>query len=187
MIELVYGGSGSGKSEFAETLISSLSLKRKEVSKIYLATMKVCDSEMEKKVLRHKEMRRSKGFVTVERQADINLIKNDIGALGLKKFSILLECMSNLVANEMFRDGGMMKENDVVRKIIENIEEIVSLPGLQNLIVVSNNIFDDGAEYDESSRTYMRALARINRSLSEISDRVIEIVAGIPIGIKMAV
>lgn len=186
MIELVYGGSGSGKSEFAETQISSLSLMSK-VSKVYLATMKVCDAEMEKKVLRHKRIRRNKGFVTVERQADINLIKDDMEALGLKKFSILLECMSNLVANEMFKDGCVMKENDVVRKITENIEEIVSLSGLQDLIVVSNNIFDDGADYDEASRAYMRALARINCSLSEISDRVTEIVAGIPLGIKMAV
>lgn len=183
MIELVYGGSGSGKSELAEAQLESLSARSKS-ARIYLATMRVCDGEMRKKVLRHRQMRSGKGFVTVERPLDISLLENDIASLGTGGVSVLLECMSNLAANEMFREGKAADEEAVARKIIEDIEKIVSLPALRDLVVVSNNIFDDGADYDETSRAYMRVLAQLNCMAAEMADRVTEVVAGIPLEIK---
>ena len=61
MFTLVTGGSGSGKSEYAESLTESW-----ETPKIYIATMFPYDRESEKKIQRHREMRRHKGFHTVE-------------------------------------------------------------------------------------------------------------------------
>ncbi len=183
MIELVYGGSGSGKSGFAEARLEALSARSKS-SRIYLATMIVCDDEMRKKVLRHNQMRAGKGFVTVERPLDISLLENDIASLGADGVSVLLECMSNLVANEMFRDKKAADEETVARKITADIEKIVSLPALRDLVIVSNNIFDDGADYDETSRAYMRSLSRLNCMAAEMADRVTEVAAGIPLEIK---
>lgn len=96
MITLVTGGSGSGKSAFAEKLVLSLTGE----SYIYLATMQNDgDEETNRRIARHRGMRADKGFVTVEQSMDLSKADIPEGAC------VLLECLPNLVANEMF-DGG---------------------------------------------------------------------------------
>ena len=53
-----------------------------------------------------------------------------------------------------------------------------------NLVIVSNNIFESGSEYDESTRDYIKALGQINRELTDVSDEVYEAVVGIKVRIK---
>ena len=60
---LVIGGSGSGKSAYAEKVALEC---QKEKRHFYLATMHVFGEEGQKKVERHKRMRAGKGFVTIE-------------------------------------------------------------------------------------------------------------------------
>ena len=62
MVRFVYGGSGSGKSAFAEQLVVSCGAERK----YYVATMKVYGDEGRRKVARHQKLRENKGFVTIE-------------------------------------------------------------------------------------------------------------------------
>ena len=64
------------------------------------------DEESLKRIDRHRAMRRDKGFETVECYTD--LLSAEIPEDSVS----LLECMSNLVANEMFQDNGA-KENTV--------------------------------------------------------------------------
>ena len=65
---LVIGGSGSGKSAYAEKVALEC---QKEKRHFYLATMHVFGEEGQKKVERHKRMRAGKGFVTIEQPTDI--------------------------------------------------------------------------------------------------------------------
>ena len=65
MITLVLGGSGSGKSAYAEHLLDG------KTNKYYIATMQVYDAEGGKKVARHRRLRAGKGFVTMEQPRDI--------------------------------------------------------------------------------------------------------------------
>ena len=62
MLILVSGGAGSGKSEFAEGLVTSSGLD----GRVYLATMKVWAAESVRRVERHRQMRAGKGFETLE-------------------------------------------------------------------------------------------------------------------------
>lgn len=62
MLILVTGGSGSGKSAFAEDRILSLG----EAKRIYIATMHPFDQESFKRIERHRKMRAGKGFDTIE-------------------------------------------------------------------------------------------------------------------------
>ncbi len=62
MMILVTGGSGSGKSAFAEDCVVSFG----ETDRIYIATMYPFDEESRKRVQRHRKMRQGKGFETVE-------------------------------------------------------------------------------------------------------------------------
>ena len=67
MIVTVTGGSGSGKSEFAENLMTELLNKTSENNKLfYIATMKPYGEEAAKRIQRHQKLREGKGFKTIE-------------------------------------------------------------------------------------------------------------------------
>ena len=62
MFAVITGGSGSGKSRFAEAFLQELC----PGEKIYLATMQFLDEEMKERIQRHRQMRAGKQFVTIE-------------------------------------------------------------------------------------------------------------------------
>ena len=187
------GGSGSGKSAYAESLLSSC-----EGIRYYIATMQIYDAEGEKKVERHRKLRAGKGFLTIE--SPINVGKIQFACAGKaeqaqyrqeaerkvqgssEKKSALLECMSNLTANEMFTKDGMKSEEEVVEKIVSEIQTLSQK--LDNLVIVTNNVFEDGVIYDAGTMEYLKALGRINAALARLADRVAEVVVGIPVELK---
>ncbi len=195
MITLIIGGSGSGKSEFAEKfLIHQMNQNTKEV-RYYLATMMPTkDMECEKRIARHRALRKDKDFITIEQPLDLekSMDRMERGA------GILLEDLSNLTANEMFlrkasdskTESDTKRESDFSDEILigltDRIEAAVRELGeyASNLVIVSNTIFEDGVEYDEATTEYIRALGILNERISAFSDRVIEVVCGIPVSIK---
>ena len=62
MITLITGGSGSGKSAYAEERITGFG----ERERIYIATMYPFDEESRQRVKRHRAMREKKNFQTIE-------------------------------------------------------------------------------------------------------------------------
>ncbi len=191
MIRFVYGGSGSGKSAFAEQLVVSCGAERK----YYVATMKVYGDEGRRKVARHQKLREGKGFVTIEQPTCIGSAARQIqqGACGASdagarpgenpsgKCAVLLECVMNLVANEMFTPDGIVAESDVIARIEEGLNKLFS--AADDVVVVSGNVFCDGVEYDETTKSYMRALASVNAFIARKADESFEVVAGIPLRI----
>lgn len=179
MVYLIYGGSGSGKSAFAEKCISELSEDEGGCeNKIYIATMKVYDEEDEKRVKRHRSMRQGAGFETLEILKNIHMA--DEGIISGK--NVLLECVSNLVANEMFKEDNVVCEQVVVENVMKGIKRIENCAG--NFVIVSNNIFEDGLRYDDTTMAYMRALSAINSMIAKMADKVYEVVVGIPVCVK---
>ena len=196
MMVLVVGGSGSGKSSYAEKVTVSLAQESvKEITKsentslsdfklniakkYYLATMQVFDDEGRKKVERHRNLRSGKGFFTIEQPTRISgaLEKMEDGDR-----AVLLECISNLTANEMFSEKKTMTEIQVTENVIRDIKMLKEQTN--HLVVVSNNIFEDGITYDETTTKYIRAMGKINQKLAALADRVVEVVEGIPVIIK---
>ena len=68
MVYLVTGGSGSGKSAFAEKLAVELKKQTLHDGLYYIATMHCYDEECKKRISRHREMRKDKCFETIERE-----------------------------------------------------------------------------------------------------------------------
>lgn len=170
MFRVVTGGSGSGKSAFAEGLIE----KTDEGRRIYIATMMCFDEEGKQRIARHRKMREDKHFETLERYTDL-------AHLDVPKDSIvLLECMSNLTANEMFDPSGAGE--GTVEAVMNGIRHL--LTEVQHLVVVTNEIFSDGIVYDDETICYQRYLGEINRQMAEIADEVYEVVYGIPLCLK---
>lgn len=177
---LILGGSSSGKSAFAEKLL----LENDAKTKYYIATMKVFGEEGKERVRKHREMRKDKGFITLEKTNNVNelveVMNKDEPA------SAMLECMSNLLANEKFDpkvdDGILITWVYLAVKICNDIDTLKL--GVKDLIIVSNNVHEDGIIYDDSTMEYLRTLGEINGRLADMADVVFEVVAGIPIRLK---
>ena len=176
MMALIIGGSGSGKSAYAEDYMISISEDRK---KYYIATMQIYDEEGKRKVERHRMLRGGKGFSTIEQPVDIGKAAEKMEA---EDRTALLECVSNLTANEMFSGEAPATEEVITEKIVGGIA--VLNRELTHLVIVSNNVFEDGNVYDKTTMAYIRAMGHINQKLAEMADEVVEVVVGIPIVIK---
>lgn len=166
---LVTGGSGSGKSEYAEKLALNLhEQNRKKL--IYLATMKSTDKECDNKIDIHRKRREHTAFETIEKQVRIGEIAAEA------KDVILLECISNLLANEMYSAEGRGQNcrTDIVA-------DIMKLHEMCDLVIVSNEVSYDGIAYDEYTVEYIKAITYINSEIAKEADHVYEVVVGIPI------
>jgi len=185
-MRLVIGRENSGKSALAEKLFSELKADRK----YYLATMKVCDEAGERRVIKHRRQREGKGFITLEIQRDI------CGALkemkNPQKAAVLLECLSNLIANELFEGMGKnlseafalpeqerLSDSDILAgiegfsdEIVSQIEDLASK--VSDLVIVTGEFEEDGRGYDEETRLYVRTLKSVNEKLRPLADKVYE-------------
>lgn len=167
MRTLILGSASSGKSAFAE----DLAVRRQTDRRVYLATMHTHGPEDERRVQRHRVLRAGKGFATIERYTDLGGVPLPRGCC------CLVECMSNVLANEMYDPDGAKER--AVEKMLADLDRLAGRAA--QLIVVSNEIFSDGAEYDDFCTRYIDHLGAVNRALAASSDEVIEVVAGMPL------
>lgn len=202
MLHIVYGESASGKSSYAESFAMSL---QGEGRLLYIATMypykwntTEIDPETMQRIERHRAMRADKGFDTVECYRHVEHI------VAKRQDVLLLECMSNLLANEMYLeqdsdDGGLAETMSEVEKAGVGMSETLSPVSkkivqalidlstrVQELVIVTNDVFSDGGSltYDESTREYVKNLAEINCALAREAATVTEVVCGIPVIVK---
>lgn len=162
MFTLILGGAGSGKSALAEKLVQSLPGER-----VYLATMDAADEESRRRIRRHRVLRAGKGFQTVERS-------RNIAAAALPDHAnVLLEDLSNLLANECFHPAGGGVEK-AARDVLSLRDRAV------HLTVVTNEVFLDGAAREAETVRYMQNLAALNRLFARKADLVVEVVCGLP-------
>lgn len=204
MLYMVTGGCGSGKSEFAEELAVKVHSDKYLCGRLlYVASMypyteenegtykdgcnesgRKADEEIFDKIRRHRKLRSGKGFETIEcytHLESLNPGREDV---------LLFECMSNLLANEMFLDEGRLKlpeeENKYAaeRFIVSPLLSIAEAAGA--VIVVTNEIFSDGSAggCDVKTKEYIKLLAYINKRLAREAFGVVEAVCSIPLWIK---
>jgi len=179
---VVTGGSGSGKSEYAEGKALSIFEDVFAENLIYAATMRPFGQDALFRIEKHKNMRKGKGFVTVECFSHIKRLGR-VSGLPLYKSVVLLECLSNLTANEMFLDDGSVLEcSAVANSIINDLKFLAQ--NCKGLVVVTNEVFSDGLLYDDLTLNYIQALGKINKFIAQIADVVVEVVCGIPLFVK---
>ena len=168
MFTLVIGGAASGKSEYAESLV----LRSPHRPRYYIATMEPFGAEGQARIARHRELRRGKGFQTVERYTGIAGLKLPAGG------AVLLECLGNLAANELYSPAGAGSVAGAVSAIVDGVDALLEQCG--ELVVVSNDVFTGGADYAGGTEDYLRLVADVNRALAKRADRVCEVVCGLP-------
>lgn len=205
MLYLITGGSGSGKSGYAEDLLRGLCRDQTE-RLVYVATMFPYGGETKEKIRRHRRMRRDKGFETIECYTDLDSITGELKRYGTA-VSVLIECISNLVSNELFfpdscrekrehdqtggrmevqRNGGeedqIKRREDVVNKILKGAEAVGQTAG--NVVIVTNEVNSEGLAYSPVMMDYKQAMGEVNCRLAEMADKVTEVVYGIPLEVK---
>lgn len=174
MILVIQGGSGSGKSAYAEQ--RAMQLAKETTGRLYyLATMQVYDQEGRRKVEKHKQQRAGKSFITIEQPGRIGeaIYRMEEQAV------VLVECLSNLVANEMFDRTGDSEQSLAEDHVTDGLVQLADRAA--HLILVTNNVFEDGICYEPETNKYIHSLGLVNQRIAAMADEVIEVVAGLPV------
>ena len=164
MFTLVIGGAASGKSGYAEDLI----LRSGTMPRTYIATMEPFDDECRARIARHRALRAQKCFETVECYTGLERL-----CLPDRR-AVLLECMSNLAANELYSPRGAGRDAEAA--ILRGIDVLLSQ--CRELVVVTGEVFSGGCNYKGDTLRYLQVLAAVNRAMAARADRVAEIVCG---------
>lgn len=163
MLILILGHPDSGKSEKAEDWVLS---HADPENRVYLATMIVQDEEGRKRVQRHRERRKGKSFRTIESTQNVTEALRRIPEAENK--TVLLECLSNLVANEHFAQ----KQARVPEKICRDLKVLEEATAA--LVVVSNT-FEMQESFDEETEQYIMLVHQTNEMVRAMADEVIEV------------
>ena len=163
-LHLVLGSNGSGKSLHAESLAVESGAPL-----LYIATMVPQNEENHRRIEKHRLQRQGKGFQTVEIPWGLE------DAPVTEETVVLLEDVSNLLANGMFQQGA---------DETAALEKILALAGrCRRLIAVSiSGLSDEG--YSGETADYIHALARLNEELSLRACRVTKMQNGTPALLK---
>jgi adenosylcobinamide kinase / adenosylcobinamide-phosphate guanylyltransferase len=172
---LVTGGARSGKSRYAERIAATLG--GDDVT--YLATGESGDDEMARRIRRHRESRPA-AWRTVEapRQAG--------EALGLVTSAVvLLDCITLLASNALLGAAEAGEEaaiDAVLAEVAALLESASQRTG--TLVVVTNEVGFGVVPPSALGRWYRDAVGIANQRLAEAADRVVLVVAGLPLAIK---
>ncbi len=160
----ISGGCKNGKSYFAQRLA-----KMQQTGDLYyIATMKSTGYEDDDRIKRHIEERLGWGFETVEQPHNIDEILVNCNKQG----SFLLDSVTALLANEMFKDREI--NDNAAEKISDELLKI--LDKTENIVIVSDYIFSDAVFYDEITEKYRKNLAQIDCLMAKKCDVVLEVV-----------
>ena len=83
---------------------------------------------------------------------------------------------------ENMRDYENTKISRVSKKVLKEVRSLSE--NVAELVIVTNNVFEDGVCYDESTMNYIKAMGIVNRGLAAMAESVVEVVAGIPVAVK---
>ncbi len=178
-LALILGGARSGKSSYAENLA-------RESSKpvLFIATAAACDDEMRERIEHHKSARPPE-WQTLE--APMNIA----AALESKvsKFwngVILLDCITLLISNILLSLPEDSSFEDAMQKVKNEIESLIEAQKKigGEWIVVSNEVGLGLVPPYPLGRMYRDALGRANQMLARASNKVVFMVAGIPMNVK---
>ena len=126
------------------------------------------DDEDLLRIRRHLDNRAGMGFETVECGTDILSALPKMDPAG----AVLLDSVTALLSNEMFRPDGSLDETAPER--LER-ELLAFSRGMRCCVFVSDYIYADGGHYDAWTECYRRGLARLDRALAAACENAAEL------------
>ena len=175
-LTFILGGARSGKSSYAQRLAEKQS---RPVT--FIATANASDDEMAARILQH-QSQRPPDWITRE-------IHYDIAAqlAPSPPEVVLLDCVTLLVSNLLLRDGQAEPDEPAATARVETeIGDLLNFVRERGTdwIMVSNEVGLGLVPPYRLGRLYRDLLGRSNQRLAAAADRVIWMVAGIPVPIQ---
>lgn len=163
---LVLGGAASGKSAFAEGLVTGW-----ERPRAYLATAQPWDAEMEAKIARHRDAR-GPGWRTVEAPLDLAsaLAAVDPGE------AVLIDCATLWLSNQMLAEADLAAAEARLLAALDACAAPVA--------VVSNEVGQGIVPDTLLGQRFRDAQGALNQRLAARADLVVLVVAGLPLVLK---
>jgi adenosylcobinamide kinase/adenosylcobinamide-phosphate guanylyltransferase len=164
-ITLVLGGARSGKSRHAEALVSAFVPPWH-----YVATAEAHDDEMAARIAEHRA-RRCADWHTVEAPRDLAgaLTEASTGA-------VLVDCLTLWLSNLMLTGGDI----DAETARLEDALARAAVP----VVLVSNEVGLGIVPDNALARRFRDAQGRLNQQIAARADRVVMMVAGMPLVVK---
>jgi len=163
----VLGGARSGKSAFAESLISGLGLERH-----YVATGRAWDDEMRARIAQH---RADRGDSWRTHEEPIDLVAQ-LAAIDAEGRAVLVDCLTLWVTNLMMAERDMMSEFTALTKFL--------LKAQSRLILVSNEVGLGIVPENRMARDFRDHAGRLHQMVAAASAEVYLIAAGLPLKMK---
>jgi adenosylcobinamide kinase / adenosylcobinamide-phosphate guanylyltransferase len=161
---LVLGGARSGKSRYAESLIAAL-----PPPWLYVATAQAHDAEMTERIAAHRA-RRGAQWRTIEAPRDL------AGALRANNSApTLIDCLTLWLSNLMLADADIDAEIDRLE------EEMASTP---TVVLVANEVGSGIVPDNALARRFRDLQGGLNQRIAARADRVVLVVAGLPLVVK---
>jgi|ERR1700733_6904598 adenosylcobinamide kinase / adenosylcobinamide-phosphate guanylyltransferase len=164
-ITLVLGGARSGKSRYAESLIASL-----PPPWMYVATAAAGDAEMAERIASHRA-RRGPNWRTIEATHNLDRVLADC-----KADAVLVDCLTLWLSNLMLADGAVEEEMTRVEKALSS----ATAPK----VLVSNEVGSGIVPDYPLGRRFRDAQGIFNQRIAALADRVVLVVAGLPVALK---
>lgn len=163
---LVIGGARSGKSSFAEGLVTATNRPRR-----YIATAQAWDDEMRSRIAQHRDQR-GDGWNTVEAPLDL------AGALSGAHPNevILVDCATLWLSNHLLAEADLNAEASKLLAAITNCAAPI--------VVVSNEVGWSIVPDNALARTFRDAQGRLNQRMAAQAGLVVAVMAGLPIVLK---
>lgn len=165
-ITLVLGGARSGKSRYAESLITAA-----PPPWIYVATAHPGDAEMAERIARH-QARRARGWQTHEAPHDL------AAAISAppEDAPLLIDCLTLWLSNRMLTDADIERETDALAAALAL--------RAGRIVLVSNEVGAGIVPENALARRFRDAQGRLNQRFAARADTVVLMVAGLPITVK---
>jgi adenosylcobinamide kinase/adenosylcobinamide-phosphate guanylyltransferase len=168
---LVLGGARSGKSAFALNVCNALDRKR-----WFLATAQAGDGEMEERIRRH-QAERGDAWTAVEEPL---FVAERIASIDGPDTVILVDCLTLWLSNLFMEHGeGQAAVEHAVAGLCSGLSRVKGA-----VILVSNEVGLGIVPGDALSRRFRDTAGWMNQRVAEQADRVVMVVAGIPMVVK---
>jgi adenosylcobinamide kinase / adenosylcobinamide-phosphate guanylyltransferase len=164
---LVLGGARSGKSAFAERLVSDSGLAR-----VYVATATAGDDEMRARIARHRTQR-ADGWRTVEEPLALT---DCLAREAAPERAILVDCLTLWLSNLMH--AGQDDEAEA-RKLAAWLPQATG-----PVVLVSNEVGLGLVPETPLGRRFRDAQGRLNQRIAAVVASVVFIAAGLPLRLK---
>jgi adenosylcobinamide kinase/adenosylcobinamide-phosphate guanylyltransferase len=163
----VLGGARSGKSHFAETLVTGSGLDRH-----YLATGRAWDAEMTDRIEKHRADR-GDGWTTHEEPLDLVARLAEIDAAGR---AVLVDCLTLWVTNLMMAERDMAAEFAALAKFLPDAQA--------RLVLVSNEVGLGIVPENRMARDFRDHAGRLHQMIAAAASDVYFVAAGLPLKMK---